>query len=58
LAGDANNSKQMNTVDYGTAFSPFDGEKINRYKVVSFTGKEVIIRLQASYFTELRLSKL
>ena len=49
---------QIITVDYGTAFSPFDGEKINRYKVVSFTGKEVVLRLQASYFTELRLNKL
>lgn len=49
---------QIITVDYGAAFSPFDGEKINRYKVVSFTGKEVVLRLQASYFTELRLSKL
>ncbi len=49
---------QIITVDYGAAFSPFDGEKINRYKVVSFTGKEAVLRIQAAYFTELRINKL
>lgn len=49
---------QIITVDYGAAYSPFDGEKINRYKVVSYSTNEAIFRLQSSYFTELKLVKL
>ncbi len=49
---------QIITVDYGSGYSPFDGEKINRYKVVSFSGKEIILKLQAAYLSEMKLSKL
>lgn len=53
-----NETDQIITVDYGTATSPVDGQKMNHYKVINFKNDEVVLRFQGSSLSDFKLHKL